>query len=142
MICGSWQSSAVILRLSVSRPDEAPLFLRPESTPPSRISLRTSIHPCCFFMCPFSLALTANCFLHFSQLSSLPDLSPHNTCVSVQLSSDFQVFSALLTIKLCSMVLWRLTEVCGFSNISFPTKYELTKYLKRKSSVREGRLDI
>ena len=44
-----------------------------------------------------------------------------------------QLFLAHFTIRQWRMLLWLLTEVCGFTDISLPTKYELANILKGRN---------
>ena len=44
-----------------------------------------------------------------------------------------QLFLAQFTIRQWRMLLWLLTEVCGFTDISLPTKYELANILKGRN---------
>ena len=69
--------------------------------------------------------------------ASLPDLTPHYTCVSVQLSSDFQLFLALFTIKVCNV---HGVVVAGGSlwlqQYKFPHQIWAHQYLKGKLKLR------
>ena len=44
-----------------------------------------------------------------------------------------QLFLAHFTIRQWRMLLWLLTEVCGFTDISLPTEYELANILKGRN---------
>ena len=44
-----------------------------------------------------------------------------------------QLFLAQFTIRQWRMLLWLLTEVCGFTDISLPTEYELANIVKGRN---------
>ena len=62
--------------------------------------------------------------------ASLPDLNPHNTSLSAQLSLDFQVFVALFTINCAVHGAVAADESLWLQQYKFPHKYELTNISK------------